>query len=269
LKVINDLNNSMRLHLLLIAGLLFFASCVPNKKILLMQKDDVNKKDMPKDTILRTYALDTFQYKIQPYDLLSVRFQSLSSQEQDFFSLQNQQGVNQFQLGSQLAGELVDENGEIPIPVLGKFKIAGLTIFEAQDTLQAIAGRYTESPVVKVRLMNYRITVLGEVNREGTVTLSNGRVNMLEAIAQAGGFNDLSDRANVKLIRQRGATTEVQYINLLEEKFFNSPNYYVYQNDILIVPPLKQRAFRKYFGTNMSLFFSSVSFILVILSLNR
>lgn len=260
----------MRLWLLFI-GLIFFASCVPNKKIVLLQKDDVNAKGLLKDTVVRTYAVDTFNYKIQPNDLIHVRFHSLTPNEFDFFSPQQPQGnnANLQQGGALFFGELVDENGEISFPVIGKVKVAGLTVFQVQDKLQGIANQYLESPIVKVRLLNFRATVLGEVMEQGTITFTNNRVTLLEAIAMSGGLSEMADRGNIKLVRQKEGYTEVQYIDLLDEEFINSPYYYLYQNDVLIVPPLKQRAFRRYFGMNLSLIVSTISLVLLTVNLTR
>lgn len=246
-------------------GFLSCISCVTNKKFVYLQKDDVNAKDLPKDSVVRQYSGESFDYRIQPEDILSIRVESLTPAEYNFFDQDNSSGallVSQ-QANPLLIGELVDSDGNVPFPFIGKVKVAGLTIYQVQDTLQIIANQYLESPLVKVRLINYRLTILGEVNHEGTVTLTNNRVSVLEAIGLAGGLTDLADKKNIKLIRQRSGNVEVQYLNLLDENFVASSNYFVHQNDVLIVPALRQRPYRKYLGQNISLVVSTLSLILL------
>lgn len=256
----------MRLWYLL-AGLILLGSCVSNKKYTYLQKDDVNKKDLPKDSVVRTYTLEGYDYKIQPQDILSVRFESLTPKEYDFFSRDiSQQNVNVMG-NALLLGDLVDENGEIPLPVVGKVKVAGLNVFQIQDKLQRLADQYLESPVVKVRLLNFRVTLLGEVAVQGTFNIGNNRVTLMEAVGEAGGLTDLADKKNVKVIRTNNGHAEVFYINLLSEDFINSPFYYVNQNDVVVVPALRQRPFRRYAGSNIGIVISSISLLLLVYNL--
>ncbi len=259
----------IRSILLIVGSIVFLSSCVTNKKFTLLQKNDVNVKDLPKDSIVRTYDLKDYEYRIQPEDNISVRFESLTSQEYDIFNrnmmMQMNQNLNQG--NAILIGELVDPNGEIVYPVIGKVKVAGLTVYEAQDKLQKIADEYLESPVVKVRLINFRFTILGEARREGTVIMGNNRVNYIEAIGLAGGLTDFADKRNLKLIRQIDGKAEVRYLNLLDENFINTPEYFVHQNDIIIVPALRQRPYQTYFGKNLSLVISSLSLLLITITL--
>jgi polysaccharide export outer membrane protein len=248
---------------------LTIGACVPNRKYVYLQKNDVNKGNLPKDTVIRQYSYVDYDYRIQPEDILSIRFESLTPKQYDFFSKETaSQGINQ-QANPLLIGELVDHEGKVPFPVIGKVKVAGYTVYQAQDTLQKIANQYLEKPLVKVRLLNFRMTVLGEVQREGNFTMTNNRVSMLEAVAMAGGLTDMADKRNVKLIRQREGKTEVQYLDLLDEDFMNSPNYFINQNDVLIVPALRQRPYRRYFGQNLSLIISTLSLIVLTINLTQ
>lgn len=257
----------MRPCFLFLFALLLFSSCVSNKKYTYLQKDDVNKKDLPKDSVVRSYSLEHYDYKIQPQDILSVRFESLTPKEYDFFS-QDASQQNMSVMGNALLfGDLVDESGEIPLPVVGKVKVAGLSVFEIQDKLQELANQYMESPVVKVRLLNFRITLLGEVTAQGTFTMGNNRVTLMEAVGQAGGLTDIADKKNVKIIRTNNGKAEVFYVNLLNEDFVTSPFYYIHQNDVVVVPALRQRPFRRYAGSNIGIVISSISLLLLVYNL--
>jgi polysaccharide biosynthesis/export protein len=252
--------------------LLLFNACVPAKKIVYLQKEDElkKKKNIPTDTILRTHELDIKEYRIQPLDILSVRFETLSD-ENDAFDFLNKLAVQQGRVGATASaasnGIVVNTEGFIEFAVLGDIKVAGLTVFQAQDSIKAIASKFIPDVIVRVRMLNFRFTVLGQVNGEKTVTSSTTRLTMMEAIGQAGGLGELADRSRVKVVRQNGDKTEIFYVNLLEEDYLESPFYYVQQNDVIIVPPLKQRTFRQYFTSNLAIITTTISFVLLIYTL--
>lgn len=261
----------MRLIFFGIGFCMVVSSCVTNRRYVYLQHEDVKGKNLPKDTIVRSYDLQSYEYKIQPEDNISVRFESLTPKEFDIFNQTLTTPINQnLNLGNAiLIGELVDPNGEITFPVVGKVKVSGLSVYEVQTKLQQVADQYLESPVVRVRLINFRFTILGEAKHEGTVVLPNNRVGFVEAIGLAGGLTDMADKQNIKLIRQINGKVEVKYIDLLDEKFINSPDYFVYQNDILIVPALRQRPYQTYFGKNLALLISSLSLLLLVINLSK
>ncbi len=253
-------------------ALLIF-SCVSNKKVLYLQEETDLYGPAQPDTILRNYEIGLYEYHLQHEDVLSIQISSLTPKEYDFFS----QGLPQGQQmnvggmrggGGAMFGYLIDKNGEIEFPVVGKVKFAGLTIYEAEKMVQEMASEYLEEPVVKVRLLNFRYVVVGEISGRGqTITTFNNRLSVMEAIGLAGGMGELADLQNVKIVRQHENTANVHYVNLLAEDFIASPYYYVHPNDIIIVPPLRQRPFRIYFGENLGLIISSLSLILLVYGL--
>jgi polysaccharide biosynthesis/export protein len=245
--------------------LLIFSACVPARKLVYLQKEDELKKrkEIPRDTILRTHQLNIVEYKIQPLDLVSIQFETLSDENDafDFLSKLNPQarlggGANV----AAISGILVNKEGEIEYPVMGRIKVAGLTLFQAQDSIRAVASKFVADVIVRVRMLNFRFTVLGEVNSEQTVISTNTRLTLSEAIGLAGGLGELADRSLVKVVRQKGDSTEIYYIDLLKEEFIESQHYYVQQNDVIIVPPLKQRTFRRYWVANIGIITATISF---------
>lgn len=255
--------------------LALLTACVPNRKLVYLQQDDLKDRDaIPRDSVLRRHNMTFTEYRIQPLDMLNIQFETLTDDTDQFnfltkLSPQMRMGGGGMQGGMMaLAGIFVDTEGYIEYPVLGKISLAGKTIFEAEKILRAIAARYVPDVVVRVRMLNFRFTVLGEINGEKVVTSFNPRLTMMEAIGMAGGFSELADRSLVKVVRQKGEQSEIFYVNLLEEKFIESPFYFVQQNDVIIVPPLKQRPFRRYFLQNLGVLTATSSFVLLILALS-
>jgi polysaccharide export outer membrane protein len=263
----------IRIWLFFGLALLVFNACVPAKKLVYLQKEDElkKKKYIPTDSILRSHTLALKEYRIQPLDILSVSFETLSD-ENDAFDFLSKLAIQQGRVGGSNAGAngiVVNTEGAIEFAVLGDIKVAGLSIFEAQDSIKAVAAKFIPDVIVRVRMLNFRFTVLGQVNGERTVVSPTTRLTMMEAIGQAGGLGELADRSRVKVVRQNGDRAEIFYVNLLEEDYLESPYYYVQQNDVIIVPPLKQRTFRQYFTSNLGIITTSISFVLLIYTLTR
>lgn len=139
-------------------------------------------------------------------------------------------------------GYLVDENGAINFPILGHLVLMNMTLIQAQDTLQRLLLSYLKGPLVNIRFLNYKITVLGEVAHPGTYTIPNQQINLLQALGLAGDMTIFGKRVNVLVIREKGGKREYGRINMNDGKsVFNSPFYHLKQNDVVIVQPRKSK----------------------------
>ena len=164
-------------------------------------------------------------------------------------------------------GYLVDEDGYIDFPVLNKVKLGGLTRKEAQEKLTLELQKYLKDPTVNLRHLNYRITVIGEVNRPSTFTIPNERINILEALGMAGDMTAYGKRENVLLIREVAGERTVTRLNLNGSEILNSPYFYLQQNDVVYVEPVEAKATQASNTTrNISLILSAASVIAIILT---
>lgn len=159
-------------------------------------------------------------------------------------------------------GYLIDPQGNIDFPVIGKIKIAGLSRSSAIDTLKACLKPYLNSPTILIRIINYKITVLGEVRNPGTFTIPNERVTLPEALGIAGDLLITGVRKNVLVIRDvDGKKTETR-VNLSSKELFSSPVYYLAQNDVVYVEPNRAKINSSAVNTaNISLVVSVVSLL--------
>lgn len=164
---------------------------------------------------------------------------------------------------------LVDNEGKINFPVLGELKVGGLTKKEAEQLIvEKLKPYIKESPIVTVRMVNYKISVLGEVARPGTFTISNEKVNLLEALAMAGDMTVWGVRDNVKLIREGAdGKQEIVTLDLNKAETILSPYYWLQQNDIVYVTPNKAKARNSDIGNSTSLWFSATSILVSLASL--
>ena len=166
---------------------------------------------------------------------------------------------------------LVSNDGTIEFPVLGTLQVGGLTKNECEKMIHDKIMPYLnakENPVVTVRMANYKISVLGEVNRPGMFTVSNEKINIFEALAQAGDMTIYDVRDNVKLIREnQSGRKEIHTIILNDANLINSPYYYLQQNDILYVEPNNVKSQNSKVGQVTTLWFSATSILISLASL--
>jgi len=139
-------------------------------------------------------------------------------------------------------GYLVDSKGNVEMPVLGPIKVAGLTTRVARDTIKKRLESYLEAPSVFIRFLNYKVTVLGEVARPSSFTIPNERVTIPEAIGMAGDLTIHGKRKTVTVIREEQGKRTFGKIDLTSRDVFNSPYYYLHNNDIVYVEPGKAKS---------------------------
>ena len=182
-----------------------------------------------------------------------------------------QQGDQPIAASQSMYTYLVDSDGNINFPVLGKIHVAGLSKQELCDELQSKLSKYIENPLVNVQITNYRITVMGEVNRPGTFTIKNDRISILDAFGYVGDLAITANRKNILLIRDNDGQKEFVRMDITDPSLFTSPYFYLRQNDVIYVEPnlAKQRnsRFSQSKQYNITVFSSIISAISVISSM--
>lgn len=163
---------------------------------------------------------------------------------------------------------LVDKNGGIDVPLIGGVMVSGLTTIQAKEVIKTKVSTYLKAPIVSVRLQNFKITVLGEVNRPANYIVPNERVSILDAIGMAGDLTIFGRRENVLLIREKDGRKVLTRLNLNSSLLFRSPYYYLQQNDIVYVEPNKAKAASNDMAQirNISIFTSLASLATIIIS---
>jgi len=163
-------------------------------------------------------------------------------------------------------GYLVDQKGNINLPLVGEIHVAGLNRRDATQLLQKEISKFVADPVVNIRILNYNISILGEVNRPGLYTVTDERISIPQAIALAGDLTIYGERHNVQLIRMENGERKFYYFDLTSPDIFSSPNYYLLQNDILYVAPNHTKVRSSTYNQNIPLTISIVTAVLTLAS---
>ena len=258
----------MKFNSLIIAFVctVFMISCTSYKNVPYLQNPEVVNSYLD--------SLPMYDAKIMPKDLLTITVNTSDPEAAAPFNLVVQSPINVARTSNltqqpSLQQYLVNNDGFIDFPVLGRLQVGGLTKNQAEDLIREKLGDYLrETPIVTVRMSNYKIAVLGEVARPGMFTVNNEKVNIFEALALAGDLTVWGLRDNVKLIREDATgKREIISLNLNNAEIVTCPYYYLQQNDILYVSPNKTKAKNSDIGQSTSLWFSATSILVSIASL--
>lgn len=241
------------------------ASCSNAKKIPYLQEETNRYTIQDKDIII-------YDARILPNDLLTITVNATDREAGIAFNLLYPTAsiTGGSTIGPQaLQKYLVDNDGYINFPTVGKLYVKNLTRREAESlVLEKISSNFKEMPIIIVSFADYKVSVVGEVGHPGTFRVENEKVNIFQALSLAGDMTIWGKRENVKIIREHGnGKKEVIQINLNDPNIIHSPNYYLQQNDVVYVEPNKVKAKNSEIGTMTTLFVSSISIVISISNL--
>jgi len=216
-----------------IGACFLFVSCISPKSITYIN-------NLPKAELIALDSLKPPQPIIFINDVLEIR---IGGENQNTVQYINQYfGVGSNTSSSVTGGSggqqfIVDVNGNIELPKLGKIKLEGLTRDEARDTLTKLYSNYLVGAIVSVKFSNFRFSVIGEVKSPGTFSLATEKVSIFEALAQAGDISSLGKYENVHILRDVNGKRRIITVNLTDKNILNSPNYYINRYDLIYVEP--------------------------------
>ena len=224
--------------ILLLMLVIAMASCVPQKKMLLLKDAEMAAANISKE-----YLNDrAVTYKLQPGDNLYIRFINMVD-ERRAAELNGELTSRSAQLSSDasiyLQSYTLDEDGVIELPLIGYTELKNLTVDEAKERIQSEINKFVNGTTVIVKLSNFNLTLLGEVARPGMYKVYQTQINVFEAISMAGNVTSFAKNSDVKIIRQTDNGSEIVSIDLGQADILSSPYYYLKPNDIIYVQPLK------------------------------
>ncbi|MEM9075531.1 MAG: polysaccharide biosynthesis/export family protein [Bacteroidota bacterium] len=203
---------------------------------------------------------NSFTTKFKVDDLLSIHVSTLDPEASAPFNLFR--GAEEGGVRAEQVNYLVDKNGEIDFPVIGKVKIAGLSPAETQELLSEKLKDYLKNPIINIRIRNFTVTILGAVNRPGTYQVNGEQITILEAIGLAGDITIKGRRDNVMVVRDFDGTKVYNRINLNGKDAFKSSVYYLTQNDVIYVEPNKSGKTESRLDQRASIAISIISIII-------
>jgi len=248
----------------LISVLIAFSSCRTKKDLTYLA-------DMQNDSLLKNLPVEALDYHLKHNDNVYVNIQSTNDEVTKLFNVNTTtQGGGSLAYtdpsGQALYGNVIDKAGTITLPVLGKIEVAGLTQTEAQAKVQLKANEYLKEATVKLKMLNFKITMLGEIKAPGVYYFYDNSLNVLDALGRAGGFTDMAMLNSVLVMRKTSAGTMSYRLDFKTKNLLSHPGYYLQPNDIVYAEPARMKSAQLNF-TTISMILSTITFLMVILKL--
>ena len=252
MKAILNVYKLKKVYTLLV--ILVLCSCGSRQDIVYFQDEPVSSE---------LSLQNNYEFKFKPADMLTIDISALDPEAVMPFLLSpvalNSGSVLNVNQNLRMQTYLIDVDGNIDFPVLGTLKLQGLSRVEATELLKAKLAEYIKNPIVNVRLINFTVTILGEVNRPGTFTVQNERISLSDALGLAGDLTIYGKRNNLLLIREVDGKKRYAKFDLNSVNVLNSPNYYLTQNDVIYVQPNNARVRQSSYNPNNGVIISAVA----------
>jgi polysaccharide export outer membrane protein len=233
--MMKNMNKITKLGLAALLMAMLFASCVPQKKMLYLKEAQMLSENQSINYVNER----SIDYKLQPGDNLYIRFVNIVDQGGTSSLNGEFSRTTSSDASIYLQSYTIDEEGFIELPLIGKMEVRNLTVDEAKALLQTELDKYINQTTIIVKLSNFNLTVLGEVNHPGMFKVYQSQINLFEAVALAGNMTNFAKNSEVKIIRQTDNGSEIITVDMGSADILSSPYYYLKPNDIVYVEPLK------------------------------
>jgi polysaccharide export outer membrane protein len=212
----------------------------------------------------------SYETKLQPDDLLMIVVMAENPEVAAPFNLPSviMQSNTEIEIQQmRMNSYLIDNNGFIQFPIIGAIKLGGLTRTEAVAKMNQELSKYITKPSVNLRILNFKITVQGEVTQPGVHNITSERITLTEALSLSGDLTVYGKRENILIIREKDGKKQATRVDITKADFLNSPYYYLSQNDVVYVEPNKTKVNASVVGPNTAIVLSAVSLLVTIIAL--
>ncbi len=243
-------------------ALVLFSSCVPMKKQIYLQ----TQEDTTKTDYINTKYLD---YKLQTGNNLFVQVISSDRDAVEFFNAgYGSSGNIYYDAAIYLNSYVVNDSGFVELPFIGEIYVKGLTIAEVKTKVEGIIGKFLKKTMIQIKLVNYNISVVGEVDRPGQYKIYQDRINIFEILSMAGDMTTYAKREEVVIVRHTENGSKMHRIDILSDEILESEFYYIMPDDIIYVQPIRGKNFA-FSAFPYTLVISSISLFLAILAISK